>query len=488
MKLNELLEKIQISNFTGDKEKNIQGISYTSKTVQKDHLFAALKGEKSDGHDYIQEALDKRAAAVLSERAVPENFKKTWIQVKNAREALALMAAAFHSNPSKKLKVVGITGTKGKTTITYLIENILKKARCSPGVIGTISYRGPEMEISAERTTPEAPDLQNMIKDMLTKGATHCLIEVSSHSLELNRVTGIDFDVVIFTNLSGEHLDYHISMENYFEAKKKLFKNGTAQKTAVVNIDDQWGKKLTSHVSGKLITYGMNSGANVRTEKVVFTEKGITFSIKHPEGFMTISSPLPGKPNLYNILASTAAALALKISDSAIKEGIQSLSGVPGRFEKIENSQGLNIFVDYAHTDDALKNLLETAREICTKKIILVFGAGGDRDKGKRPRMGKIAGKLADWTILTSDNPRSENPHLIISDIKNGINESGAHKYEVQPDRKKAIKKALAIGEKGDFILIAGKGHETYQVIENKVYPFDDREVVREVLSEMEKR
>jgi UDP-N-acetylmuramoyl-L-alanyl-D-glutamate--2,6-diaminopimelate ligase len=482
MKLKDLLEGVPRVRYNGNEEQEIQGIAYSSRDVKPGFLFAALKGEKKDGFEFIEEALLNSAVVFLSERPKPENFEKTWLQASDAREALALCSANFYSHPSQKMKVVGITGTKGKTTITYLLEEILKQSHFLPAVIGTISYRGPSIRISAERTTPEAPDLQRMMAEMLAQGVTHCLIEVSSHALELKRVLGIGFDIALFSNLSGDHLDYHHTMENYFEAKKKLFFLNHKKRTAVINSDDSWGKKLISELPSGVITYGLQPDAQVRCENFKLTEKGIELSAKHPAGTLPVFSPLMGKPNLYNILASIAVALTLNIPVSAIKEGIASLQEVPGRFEKIKNSLGLHIFVDYAHTDDALKNLLETVRQLNPKRIILIFGAGGDRDKTKRPRMGEVAGNLSDWTILTSDNPRSEDPLAIISDIEKGIKKTGTKNYEILPDRKEAIEHALSIGEKGDYILVAGKGHEDYQIIKDKVIPFKDADVIRGVL------
>lgn len=486
MNLKDLIAGIKISDFKGNEEEDIQGISYSSKKIQPGFLFAALRGVKTDGFRFIMEAYQKGAVAFLSEEAKPQNFNKNWIQTPDARQALAICSANFYSHPSQKMKVVGITGTKGKTTVTYLLEEILKKAKFIPGVVGTISYRGPNIEISAERTTPEAPDLQRILNEMLSHGATHCLIEVSSHALDLKRVVGIGFDVAVFTNLSGDHLDYHHSMEKYFEAKKKLFFLNQKKKIAVINSDDTWGKKLIEEIPMGVITYGTQEFAIVQAKKYKLSQEGVEFLVKYPGGTFNLSSPLLGKPNLYNILASAATALTLNIPLPAIKEGIASLKGVPGRFEKIKNSYGFHIFVDYAHTDDALRNLLETVRKLNPRRILLAFGAGGDRDKTKRERMGKVAGSLADWTILTSDNPRSEDPLAIISDIEKGIKKTGEKKYEIQPDRKKAIKKALSLGKKGDYILVAGKGHENYQIIGDKIIPFNDRQVIREILQMME--
>jgi UDP-N-acetylmuramoyl-L-alanyl-D-glutamate--2,6-diaminopimelate ligase len=482
MKLKDVLAGVPLLRFNGNETEDIQGIAYSSKNVQPGFMFTALKGAKTDGHEFIEEALHRGAVAVLSDRPKPENFTQTWIQVSDTREALALSSANFYSHPSQKMKVIGITGTKGKTTITYILEEILKKSRFIPGVIGTISYRGPQMSVPAERTTPEAPDIQRILHEMLDHRATHCIMEVSSHALDLKRVMEIGFDIVVFVNLSGDHLDYHQTMDKYFEAKKKLFFLNHKNRMAVVNGDDRWGKKLLSELSTGAITYGLEPSAMVRGENFALNEEGIEASVKYPGGQLAVSSSLLGKPNLYNILASVAVALTLNLPLKAIKEGISSLKGVPGRFEPIENSLGFHIFVDYAHTDDALKNLLETVRELNPKRIILVFGAGGDRDKTKRPRMGEAAGTLSDWAIITSDNPRSEEPMAIISDIEKGIQKTGTQNYQIIPDRREAIEQALSLGEKGDYILIAGKGHEDYQIIKDKIIHFDDAEVIREIL------
>lgn len=486
MKLKDVVAGVPILSFYGDREEEIQGIAYSSKNVKPGFLFAALKGEKKDGFDFVEEASSHGAVAYLSEKLKPENLERAWIQVPDEREALALCSANFFSHPSQKMKVIGITGTKGKTTVTYLLEEIAKKSHFHPGVIGTIEYRGPKMKISAQRTTPEALDIQKILHEMLDQGTTHCFIEVSSHALDLKRVVGIGFDVVVFTNLSGDHLDYHLSMENYFEAKKKLFFLNNKKRAAVINTDDSWGRKLISQLAMGAITYGLDPSAIVRGESFKLTEKGIECIVKYPAGKITISSPLLGMPNLYNILASVAIALTMNIPIPALKEGIASLQGVPGRFEKIKNSLGLHIFVDYAHTDEALRNLLETVCELKPKRIILVFGAGGDRDKTKRPRMGEAAGKLADLTILTSDNPRSENPLAIIADIELGIKKTGTKNYEIIPDRKDAINHALSLGDKGDYILVAGKGHEDYQIFKDKTIHFDDTEVIRDILKKKE--
>jgi UDP-N-acetylmuramoyl-L-alanyl-D-glutamate--2,6-diaminopimelate ligase len=482
MRLKDVLAGMPLKKLNGNEDEEIQGIACSSKSVKPGDMFAALKGVKKDGFEFVGEALNNGAAVILSDQPKPENLAKAWIQVSDTREALAQCSANFYSHPSQKMKVVGITGTKGKTTITYLLEEILNKTQFVPGIIGTISYKGPGMNLTARLTTPEAPDLQRLLSEMLAKGATHCVMEVSSHALELKRVVGIGFDVVVFANLSGDHLDYHQSMDRYFEAKKKLFFLNHKKRMAVVNRDDPWGQKLIAQLPAGAITFGIEPGAMVAAENINLTEKGIETLVKYPSGQLTLSSPLLGKPNLYNILASIAVALTLNLPVSAIKEGIASLKGVPGRFEKIDNSLGLHVFVDYAHTDDALKNLLETVRGFNPRRIILVFGAGGDRDKTKRPRMGEAAGRLADWTIITSDNPRSEDPLAIISDIEAGIKKTGTQNYQIIPDRREAIEQALSLGVKGDYILVAGKGHENYQIIKDQILHFDDAEVIQEIL------
>jgi len=482
MKLKDILDGVPSVQFCGTEEAEVQGIAYSSKSVNRDYLFAALKGEKKDGFDFVPDAVAKGAVAILSERPVPFDFDLNWIEVQDARQSLALCSANFYSHPSRHLKVVGITGTKGKTTITYMLESILEKSGLSTGVIGTISYRGPGLNMTAERTTPEAPDLQRMMKTLVDQNATHCLMEVSSHSLELDRVVGIDFDVAVFTNLSGEHLDYHQTMERYFEAKKKLFLLNQKKRMAVVNTDDPWGKKLTEKLHTGVISYGFHPKAMIRAQEITLSDKGIMMTVQYPAGKMKICSSLLGRPNVYNILAAVASALALDVPESRISEGISSLKGVPGRFEKIKNSLGLQIIVDYAHNDDALRNLLETAKELAPQKVILVFGAGGDRDRSKRPRMGEVAGRLADFTIITSDNPRSEDPLAIIADIEIGIKKSGHAQYEIEVDRRKTIERALSIARPGDTILVAGKGHESYQIIGDRVISFNDAEIIRELL------
>jgi UDP-N-acetylmuramoyl-L-alanyl-D-glutamate--2,6-diaminopimelate ligase len=486
MKLKDMFQGVPGSQVNGNGGTNIAGLAYSSQQVKPGFLFAAIRGEKRDGFDFIEEALQRGAAAVLSDRPRPQAWKGPWVQATDVREALALAAANFYVQPSLRLKVVGVTGTKGKTTLTYLLESILNKAGYKPGVIGTVNYRWPNMVRPAPRTTPEAPDIQRMMSEMLDQGVSHCLLEVSSHALDLKRVWGVHFDIAVFTNLSAEHLDYHASMEDYFEAKKRLFFLNAKKRTAVVNLDDPWGKRLMSELPLATISFGLEPAAIVRAVEYRFAETGIKAEVDFPGGQVRVCSALMGKHNLYNILAAVAAGLALNIPAPTIKEGISALKNIPGRLEKIDNALGLQVFVDYAHTDEALRSLLESIRDLKPRRILLVFGAGGDRDKGKRPRMGEVAASLADLNIITSDNPRSEDPLAILADIEKGFAAKGAKNYRIVPDRREAITQTLAAARKGDYVLIAGKGHEDYQIFKDRTIHFDDAEVVRMALKSLE--
>ena len=485
MTLRELLEGLPALALTGGTNVEVGGIAYDSRAVRPGDLFAALRGTRLDGFAFVPEAVGRGAAAVLSDRPRPENIEVAWVQVFNPREALAFLAANLYGHPARKMKVVGITGTKGKTTTSFILESVLQAAGFTTAVLGTINYRGPGFAREAARTTPEAPDLQRMLADLLGRGVTHCVMEVSSHALDLKRVWGVSFDVAVFLNLSGEHLDYHHTMEEYFEAKKKLFSLNAKKRTAVVNEDDSWGRKLIAELPMNTITFGFEPSALVRAERFRTNGAGIEASVRFPGGQTTITSALSGKHNLSNVLAAFAVALALNVPPQAVKAGIAAVKGIPGRFEKVENGLGFGVYVDYAHTDASLRSLLEMTREMKPGRIILVFGAGGDRDRTKRPRMGEVAGQLADWTILTSDNPRSEDPRSILREIEQGFLLANSKKYEIVPDRREAIARALAFAKKGDIVLIAGKGHETYQEIGTAVLPFSDVEVAAEILASM---
>ncbi len=482
MTLEELFRGVPVLLLSGDPRTDITSLAYSSADVLPGGLFAALKGEVQDGFLYVGDALVRGASAILSDRPKPSGVKTAWVQVFDSREALALAAANFHGHPSRRMILVGITGTKGKTTMTYLLEAILRQAGFRVGVIGTINYRGPGFVREAERTTPEAPDLQRTLAEMADAGATHVIMEVSSHALDRKRVVGTAFDVAVFTNLSGEHLDYHLTMEDYFAAKKKIFFLNSKKRTAVVNQDDPWGQKLILELPLTTVTYGLSPAALVRAERFKLNGTGIEALIKHPGGQIGITSALSGKHNLYNILGSFAVALALNIPPMTIRDGLVVLSQVPGRFEKVANTLGFQIFVDFAHTEDSLRNILETARDLKPGRLLVVFGAGGDRDRLKRRPMGRAAAELADWVILTSDNPRSEDPLAILREIEKGIQETGKKSYAVVSDRREAIAKTLGLARKGDLVVIAGKGHETTQEIKGQKHHFSDVETAREIL------
>ncbi len=486
MKLADVLQDIPVVARAGARSRDISGIAYNSRAVRPGVLFAALPGAARNGLDFVAEALGNGAAAVLSAWPKPPAVDAAWVQVADAREALALAAGNFYGHPSDRMKVVGITGTKGKTTTSFVLEEILRTAGAATGLIGTIEYRRPGWKMDAPRTTPESPDLQALLRDFLDAGVSHCVMEVSSHALEQKRVWGVSYDVAVFTNLSGEHQDYHPTMEAYFEAKKKLFFLDHKRSAAVVNWDDLWGQKLVAELPMTTVTFGLEPAAIVRALKYVPSENGIDTQVAYPGGVMRVQSPLVGRHNLYNLLAAIGAALALSVAPADIVKGIAALKGVPGRFERVPNRRGLQIVVDYAHTDNALENLLMTAREFKPRRVILVFGAGGDRDRDKRERMGRVAARLADWTVLTSDNPRNEDPGAIIAAIEKGFAKEAVRTYEVEPDRKKAIVRALATANKGDIVLIAGKGHETDQIFKDRTVHFSDIEVVDEALRGME--
>ncbi len=486
MTLKDVLAGIPVLPGSAANGLEIAGLAYSSKAVRPGFLFAALRGAARNGMDFVNEAVGRGAVAVLSAWPKPPAVDAAWIQVADAREALALAAANFYGHPSDHMKVIGVTGTKGKTTTTFILEEILRAAGAAPALIGTIEYRRPGWKRDAPRTTPESSDLQALLRDFVDAGVSHCVMEVSSHALEQKRVSGVSYDVAVFTNLSGEHMDYHATMEAYFEAKKKLFFLNHKRRSAVVNLDDPWGQKLIAELPMTTVTFGLQPAAIVRALKYVPSEAGIDTQVTYPGGTMRIQSSLVGRHNIYNLLAAIGAALALGLAPADIVRGIASLKGVPGRFERVPNRRGLQIVVDYAHTDTALESLLMTAREFKPRRVIVVFGAGGDRDRDKRERMGRVAARLADWTVLTSDNPRTEDPLAIIEAIERGFAKEGARTYEVEPDRRKAIVRALATANKGDIVLIAGKGHESYQIFQDRTIPFSDVEVVEETLRGME--
>jgi UDP-N-acetylmuramoyl-L-alanyl-D-glutamate--2,6-diaminopimelate ligase len=486
MKIMELLDSLNIIKIQGDTDRIVKSIYYDSRRVTSQSLFVAISGYKSDGHRYIKDAVEKGAVAVVRDRDVSVNQygeSVADILVDDSRKALALLASKFYGYPSRGLGLIGITGTNGKTTVSYLIDSLLRCAGFHVGVIGTIAYSYRNRVLPSSQTTPESADLQQMLRDMVDNHTDYCVLEVSSHSLALKRVVGCDFQTAVFTNLGRDHLDFHKNQEAYFESKAGLFKDYPI-KTAVINVDDPFSQRLLEDCQGKVFTYGIKESADIRAEKIVCSEKGSFFTVKTPCGSLTIRSSLLGQHNVSNILAAIGGGISQNICLEDMKRGIEAVAGVPGRFERIEEGQDFTVAVDYAHTADALENLLQAARGITEKRIILIFGCGGDRDREKRPLMGSAAERLSDFSIITSDNPRSENPSSIIGEIERGFREAGGKKdsYLMIENREEAIRKGIEMARKGDTVLIAGKGHETYQIVGSEIRDFDDKKVVKKFL------
>jgi UDP-N-acetylmuramoyl-L-alanyl-D-glutamate--2,6-diaminopimelate ligase len=446
--------------------------------VGEDHIFVAIKGNRSDGNKFVDEAISRGARIVITEntKQVIRNPKEAcFIKVKDSRKAVAELAARFYGNPSKEIKVIGVTGTNGKTTVTYLIEAIARLAGFEPAVVGTINYRFKNTAVPSSNTTPGPVQLQSMLARMRDAGVDCCAIEVSSHALDQDRVMGIDFSYAIFTNITQDHLDYHKTLGSYFKAKSKLFSKLGKDACAIINADDKCAKNLIRLTRSRILTYGIDSLADVMASQIHFGVSGTTFEVSHPKGVTLIKSGLIGRHNVYNILSAFAWAIREGIEIGIVREAIEKFGLVPGRLEKVAVDSGYSVFVDYAHTEDALKNIIQSLREICEKRIIVVFGCGGDRDKTKRPKMGRVVSELSDYAIITSDNPRSEDPDKIIEDIKKGIKKDN---FCVIAERMEAIKKSLSIAGKGDIVLVAGKGHEDYQILKDRQLHFDDREAV----------
>jgi UDP-N-acetylmuramoyl-L-alanyl-D-glutamate--2,6-diaminopimelate ligase len=446
-----------------------------------------LHGAKADGNTFIRDAVGRGAVAIVSEETAPPAISSSvaWIQVREGRKALAVSAANFYGHPAEALQMVAVTGTNGKTTTTSLTDAIVKASGAKTGLFGTIAYHTPKGEYPAPNTTPESVDLQGFLAEVRDAGGRYAVLEASSHSLAMDRLWGCRFAAAVFTNLTREHMDYHKTFEDYFAAKKRLFE-GTgagAPEVAVINTDDEYGKRLNG-LAKKTLTYGLDSGADITTKKFQLTFNGLAFTAQTPGGKVQVASPLVGRINVYNILAAIGAAQALEFSTEVIEAGIRSLASVSGRFQQIDLGQPFFVVVDYAHTDDALENLIRTARELNPKgRIITLFGCGGGKDRTKRPVMGEVTGRLSDLTILSSDNPRDEDPLKIISDIIVGLQKT-AGKYLIEPDREKAIGVAMDEARAGDIVLLAGKGHENYQILADQTLEFDDREMARRALQE----
>jgi UDP-N-acetylmuramoyl-L-alanyl-D-glutamate--2,6-diaminopimelate ligase len=506
MELKKLLEGVQVKKITGGTLKEIEGIAYHSKQIRKGFLFAAIRGMEADGHEFIEEAIKRGAEAVVSEEE-REVSNGTMILVPNSRQALAKISSNFYGDPSSRLKLIGITGTNGKTTTTYLLESIFEKTGCTVGVIGTINYRFGQKITPAPNTTPESLDLQRILWEMLREGTSHVMMEVSSHGLDLDRVFGCQFDSVVFTNFTSDHLDYHRTLEQYFESKKKLFseylmKSDKRRKFAVTNHDDPRGEEIIEGIGVPVIRYGLDPSCDITADQVTTSFEGLSCRLRTPKGGFFIHSKLIGNYNLYNILAAVAVGIGMDIPLETLKEGVEGLEGVSGRFEKVENRKGIRVIVDYAHTHDALERVLLGLKRILESgtqnrgKIITIFGCGGDRDRTKRPLMGEVAGKYSDLAILTSDNPRTEDPLAILEEVEKGLKSLPLKEWDPNEielwrtkkgylkvsDRREAIRMAIQLARPSDTVLIAGKGHEDYQIIGKKRFPFDDRIEAQKVL------
>jgi UDP-N-acetylmuramoyl-L-alanyl-D-glutamate--2,6-diaminopimelate ligase len=487
VKLRDLLHGTEASIPALAEDLVVRQVTCDSRKVEPQALFFALHGAKADGNAFIRDAVSRGAVAIVSEDPVPSSIPASvaWVQVREGRKWLAITAANFFGHPANDLQLVAVTGTNGKTTTTSLIDAIVKASGAKTGLFGTIAYHTPLGDYPAPNTTPESVDLQGFLAEIRDAGGKYAVLEASSHSLAMERLWGCHFAAAVFTNLTREHMDYHRTFEDYFAAKKKLFE-GTgagAPEAAAINVDDEYGKRLAG-LAKKTVTYGLESDAEITTKKFQLTFNGLAFAAQTPNGKVQVASRLVGRINVYNILAAIGAAQALGLSNDVIESGISNLELVSGRFQRIDLGQPFFVVVDYAHTDDALENLIRTARELNPKgRIITLFGCGGGKDRTKRPVMGEVTGRLSDLTILSSDNPRNEDPLKIISDIIVGLQKTGG-KYLIEPDREKAIGVAIDEARSGDIVLLAGKGHENYQILADRTLEFDDREVARRALRE----
>ena len=501
MKLSELLTAaLQVALPPHCPDSEVVALSQDSRTVIAGSLFVAVRGFHSDGHQFIPQALRQGAVAVIAEeqRDATGTGAAPVIYVPDSRAALARLATVFYGHPSEQLKLIGITGTKGKTTTSYLVKSIIEAAGHRTGLIGTIDYRVGDKVYPAPNTTPESLDLQKLLAEMVDARVGYCVMEVSSHALALGRTDGCVFEAALFTNLAQDHLDFHKDLGSYFQAKLRLFTDLAADKTAVVNRDDAAAVDIIARTKAKVYTYSMSGQTDIHPAKAIgHGISGLSFSVHTPIGMIAVESPLIGKHNVYNILAAVGAGLSLGISAETISRGITAMKAVPGRMEKVDAGQCFGVIVDYAHTEDSLAKLLDAVREIATGKVITLFGCGGDRDRTKRPAMGAVAVKKSDLVIVTTDNPRTEDPQAIISEIESGMTSSGTRTaspaealqsvtgktpYLVIPDRAEAIGTAIELAGPGDVVVLAGKGHEDYQIIGDRKHHFDDREVAREAI------
>jgi UDP-N-acetylmuramyl-tripeptide synthetase len=473
---------------SGDLGAKLTDVTHDSRQATHGSLFAAVRGELFDAHKFVPQVMQQGAAGVISELERPANFDGAWIKVEDIRRGMALAAAEVHHHPSRELNLVGITGTNGKTTTAYLVASIPEAAGEPVAMTGTVEYRLGKEKKKAGRTTPEATDMQRLLRQAVGIGCKTAVMECSSQAMDFHRCDALEYSVAVFTNLTRDHLDYHKTMENYWYAKQRLFDGrlGSRPKTSVINLDDAHGVELADRLKReglRLVTYAVKSPADITAHDADFSLTGMTFRLRTPETEIDFHSPLVGPPHVYNTLAAVASGLALGYSLDVITKALSKCTGAPGRFERVPHEGGFAVVVDYAHTDDALLNVLRTAREVTKGRIITLFGCGGDRDRSKRAPMGEAAGSLSDVVILTSDNPRTEDPNQILCDAEEGIQKTGKP-YEKISDRREAIHHAIAQARTDDLVLIAGKGHEDYQILGREVFHFDDKEVAREALND----
>ncbi|HTY44907.1 MAG TPA: UDP-N-acetylmuramoyl-L-alanyl-D-glutamate--2,6-diaminopimelate ligase [Patescibacteria group bacterium] len=493
MKLKELIRSLgSYEVYAAQEDFEVKGISASSAHLADGYLFAAIKGVNEDGHRFIDDAIAKGARAVVIDSRQKEKGlqalgasgrQDVWlIGTDQPRKSLGRLAAEFYGNPSRTIRMTGVTGTNGKTTITYLAEAIARKAGFTPGVIGTVDYRFKQERTPSKNTTPGPVDLQSLLARMLAQGVTYCVMEVSSHALDQDRTEGILFNSAIFTNLTQDHLDYHRNLEEYFRAKCRLFAAMPADASAIVNNDDAYGRRIKALTPARVTSYGIENLSDVVATDIKFDVSHTTFFLRSFKGAQEFTVRLIGFHNVYNVLAAVSWGLVEGFDLEVIKSAVEAFLCVPGRLERIETTADFAVFVDYAHTDDALRNVIKTLRYVSPKRIIVVFGCGGQRDATKRPKMGRVVTEYADYAVITNDNPRSESPEGIIEDIKRGIKTDN---YCVIPDRREAIRKAISCARSGDIVLVAGKGHEDYQILNEGAIVFDDRQVVRECLRQM---
>ena len=485
MTLGQLCERSGLGRPTGANDArnaSVTGVVCDSRVVANGDLFVAVRGERFDGTTFVDDARARGAVAVVTQDVQPSGFDAPWIQVDDARATMAVLAAIFHGNPSHQLLVVGTTGTNGKTTTTYLVEAILEEGGIPCGRVSSVSYRVGDDEQSAERTTPESPQLHALMRKMVDQGCRACVMEVSSHALVLRRVDAIRFGVAVFTNLTRDHLDFHGDMSRYFAAKRQLFDMLADTAPAVINVDDQYGQELAAVVA-RPVTYAIDAPADVRPERLDLSLDGMELDVRTPRGSLHIRSSLLGRNNAYNVLAATATGASLSLPFRTIERGLAAVERVPGRMENVSSAgDDVSVVVDFAHTDDALKGLLETVRPLARGRLVTVFGCGGDRDTTKRPLMGTVAGRLSDLVVLASDNPRSEDPVSIVKDIELGLT-GGDTPWTTVLNREEAITGAITDARPGDLVVIAGKGHERYQVVGTRSLPFEDVAIARAALA-----